>query len=103
MVEWFWMTVFYSPSGTRVLGRGIATIGFGLICMGWRGHRILGLFERRLGKLGLETPGSLGELYPKLPTWWIPETAFGFTLAASIMILGFMLARAGRFAQEMSR
>lgn len=103
MAEWFWTLVFYSPSGTRALGRALATGGFGLICMGWRGHRLLGLFDRRFGNWGIETPATLAELYPTLPTWWIPETAFGFTLAGSVMILGFGLARAGRFAQKISR
>ncbi len=50
MAERFWTLVFYSPSGTRALGQVIATLGFGLIGMGWRGHRLLGLFDRRLGK-----------------------------------------------------
>jgi hypothetical protein len=102
MAEWFWTLVFYSPRGTRAFGRAIATVGFGLICMGWRGHRLLSLFDRRYG-WGIETPGTLAELYPTLPTWWIPETAFGFGVAASVMILGFGLARAGRFAQRISR
>lgn len=38
----------------------------------------------------------LAALLPNLPTWWIPETAMGFTTAVLLALLAIAMAEMGR-------
>lgn len=40
--------------------------------------------------------GTLSEIYPSLPTAWVPESVVGFVLTALILSLGLWLKHAGR-------
>lgn len=42
------------------------------------------------------SPGSLAELYPSIPTWWIPESLFGYFVAGVVGAAGFVLWKAGK-------
>lgn len=57
----------------------------------------------QLGSAAAPAGTALATRYPDLPTWFVPETALGFTLAASLvcwgvwaMGAGLRLARHGR-------
>ena len=39
---------------------------------------------------------TLGDVYPSLPTWFVPETAFGFTLCTLVTVIGVYVSFAGR-------
>lgn len=39
---------------------------------------------------------SLADIYPTLPTWWIPESVFGWMLAISLVAIGLWLTVIGK-------
>lgn len=80
------------PSCFRVAGRLVAMMSFTIILLGWRGHRVLAALGSRLAGIGVHGPQTIGELYPTLPTWWIPESAQGFGLYLFMMFAGLALA-----------
>ncbi|GAB2812303.1 hypothetical protein GCM10027276_11490 [Comamonas piscis] len=43
--------------------------------------------------IGKQAVGSrtLAELYPSLPTWWVPESILGCLPAMTLMIIGFSI------------
>lgn len=47
---------------------------------------------------GVTAPPSkvLADIYPMLPTWWIPESPLGFVLPVVLIILGWIVAMAGK-------
>jgi hypothetical protein len=72
--------------------------------VGWRAGRIF----TRLGRLSarapvLETPRALAELYPTLPTWWIPETALGIAAAFLLVIIGAVIAHSAKKIERLLR
>lgn len=38
---------------------------------------------------------SLMDIYPALPTWWVPESAFGYTVGAALLLLGVVVTITG--------
>lgn len=53
-----------------------------------------------LGTKAAEHSKTLAELYPNLPTWWIPETAEAFIAAAALMAAGLWVRHVGRRYQR---
>lgn len=102
-MEWFWMTVLRFPDAVRFLGHAAMTTAFALGMIGWRAHKILGLLDRRLARAGMERPQSLAEIYPTLPTWWIPESVVGNTFVWFLFVVGALMAWAGKRALKMLR
>ena len=43
---------------------------------------------------------TLVDVYPALPTWWVPETAFGFLLCLGMIACGVAVAQTGRRLQR---
>ncbi|OQS40557.1 hypothetical protein B0T39_11060 [Chromobacterium haemolyticum] len=39
---------------------------------------------------------GIAAIFPSIPTWWIPETAFGFGFALLLIVLGVLLALEGK-------
>ncbi|WP_421955257.1 hypothetical protein [Polaromonas sp.] len=103
MIEWLWIRILRFPDATRLLGHALMGASFILGMFGWRAHKILGLLDRRLGRVGLEAPQSLAEMYPDLPTWWIPESPIGFTLVCLVFFIGALTAWLGKTAFKQIR
>lgn len=62
--------------GLRIAGTGMSAI------------------QRMSGAVPRDT--SLAVLYPSLPTWWIPESIFGYVACLLFALLGLMLVQMGR-------
>lgn len=103
MMEWLSTLLFSYPKVVRAVGKGLMSFAilFGVFSLNI--HRILGRLDRRLSRLGADGPQSLSEMYPTLPTWFIPETVFGFSLMAFLFIVGAALAYAGKQAARAMR
>ncbi|TWO71525.1 hypothetical protein FN976_11465 [Caenimonas sedimenti] len=95
------MLVFEFPDAARAIGRLLMTLAVAAALLGWRGHKLLAVLDRRLAKVGVDAPRSLAEAYPTLPTWWIPESGWGFALVGVVFALGAALALAARTAKRM--
>ena len=103
MMEWLSTILFSYPKAVRTVGKGLMSFAISLGGFGWYMHRILGRLDRRLSRLGAEGPQSLSEMYPTLPTWFIPETAFGFSLMVFLFVVGAALVYAGKQAARAMR
>jgi len=98
-----WMLVFRFPRLTSQAGRALMTLAVIMLLLGWRGHRLLAVLDRRLARVDLEGPTSLAELFPTWPTWWIPESPVGYLGAVVLFAIGTGLAWIGRFALRQLR
>jgi len=85
------------PTRLIVTGRAVFHLGAMVLVAGLFGRvaiagaaAIRGLSGRRAGDATLAT------LYPALPTWWVPETAFGYTVCAFAAVTGIAIAHFGR-------
>lgn len=103
MIEWLWMQALRSPQLTSLLGQAFMGGSFAIGVFGWRAHKILGLLDRRLSRVGIEAPQSLAEMYPNLPTWWIPESPVGFALVFLVFLIGALTVWLGKMAAKQMR
>jgi hypothetical protein len=53
-----------------------------------------------LGTKAAERSKTLAELFPDLPTWWIPESTEAFIAAAALMAAGLWVRYVGRRYQR---
>jgi hypothetical protein len=95
IVEYF----LNKPARLIELGGFVSSIGIVLISAGLLGR--IGI----IGTTAITTLGShgnavaektLAEIYPTLPTWWIPETLGGGLLAIVIFVLGAWIILVGK-------
>lgn len=100
MAEWLFGLMLMNPRAFRAVGRGLLNLGGFLLLFGWQGHRVLALIDRRLGRVGQDAPDSLAQLYPTLPTWWIPETWIGYSLAVLLIVVGFLTSHTARSLEK---
>lgn len=85
------LNYFLNPPARLVnAGKGLLFTGAGLAFIGliFRvGPIALGGVSRLTGKA--TEPLMLAEMYPTIPTWWVPETGWGYTFAAVLICVGF--------------
>lgn len=43
-----------------------------------------------------QTNKALADIYPSLPTWWIPESLFGFAISLLLIVVGLVIALVGK-------
>lgn len=79
------------------LGSSLTFVGGMLIVFALLGNVATGTIGV-LGSLGGQgnTVKVLAEIYPSLPTWWIPETVIGAIPAISLAAIGGILGELGR-------
>lgn len=92
-ISYFFMS---KPTRMILLGQilfkaGIVIIGFAL-CVNI-GTSAIEIIVSLNGQLSIEK--SLAEIYPALPTWWIPESFIGAIPAVLLVIAGLWLSATG--------
>ncbi|MDO8932348.1 MAG: hypothetical protein Q7U97_08150 [Rhodocyclaceae bacterium] len=85
------------PKRLIKLGQFLLAFGASVLLVGLFGQvatTAIGALE----KLGSRTAGAkmLSDLYPSLPTWWIPESIGGAIIPAILVVLGLWLIQAGK-------
>jgi hypothetical protein len=89
---------FYTrPSRIVSLGSGTFSLGSGLIIAGLIGAVGTTAINRlpTLAHSPVDTK-TLAEIYPDLPTWWIPESSIGFFLSFVLAMIGVVVALHGK-------
>jgi hypothetical protein len=83
----YWML---PPNRLRFFGALLSKLGFAMTILGFflqAGLKAMAVFQTMtkatLGNMGVEN------ILPGLPTWFIPETAVGFTFWIMVTALGF--------------
>lgn len=84
------------PNRLIALGRILAEVGGGLLVFAAIG-RVVVLAPGVISSMGgvQEASKTLAEIYPTLPTWWVPESIVGSLFALAIFFLGWWLAATG--------
>lgn len=85
------LNYFLNPP-TRLInaGKGLFLTGSGLVLAGliFRvGPIAINSVTRLTGRATTE-PQMLADMYPTIPTWWVPETGLGYTFAAVLICVG---------------
>ncbi|MEC4718277.1 hypothetical protein RY831_03895 [Noviherbaspirillum sp. CPCC 100848] len=85
------------PNRISGAGRTLIRVGGFLFVMGIVG-KALAVFLSAFQPLVQQPKATktLTELYPTLPLWWVPETAFGFIGSGLLVVAGFCLVIYGQ-------
>lgn len=96
MLEDIWAWFYCKPRRLYLLGKTILLLGFGQFMFGALG--LVAVAGSHIPWLTMSASSSktLSEIYPTLPTWWIPESAFSFIMAAALAGIGFLIAMDGK-------
>jgi hypothetical protein len=84
-----------SPLHYAFVGRAMFSVGALLIIFGLIG-RVAKLAISAAARGKVQVPQTLREMYPTLPTWWIPESIAAFVFAAVVCVAGIALAVAAK-------
>lgn len=90
---------YFLNSPTRLInaGKGLFFSGAGLLFVGQYsrvGPIAISAATRLTGKTA--EPLMLADMYPTIPTWWVPETGWGYTFAAFLICTGLGVVFVGR-------
>ncbi|MBT2304547.1 hypothetical protein J7E70_29400 [Variovorax paradoxus] len=79
------------------LGNKLVLTGAFLLVLGAIGNVMTGVsaFALSFGKQ-VVNPQTLADLYPSIPTWFVPESIIGCAPAALLMVIGFSIASLGQ-------
>lgn len=96
-LERIWMFFLENPRRLTALGKILLETGGALLIAGSIGHLICASYgiEASLTHKA-PTPVSLADVYPDLPLWWVPESAFGYILSCIITVAGVYFVRTGK-------
>lgn len=100
----FYIWWIEKPQRLIDLGRGMFTAGAIFLIAGLWGimaTRSISIFALLAPSAQSQAVKTLADLYPALPTWWIPESAFGFIIVIILAVLGFFAAIAGKQYKRM--
>ena len=94
-MTWLFIQMIDRPQTVVFWGRLLVTVG-GLASIAGLWGQVGVKAASALSHLGSASPSTrtLAELYPTLPTWWIPESAFGYALAIGLAAFGIWLVTA---------
>lgn len=85
------------PERLMGLGAALVFLGAGLILVGLVGNVVTSA-ANGIGIIGkhADTLKTLADIYPSIPTWWIPESIVGALPALFILIVGFLANQTGK-------
>jgi hypothetical protein len=92
------------PKRLLSLGRAMARTGWFILLVGAIGHAATSAtaaVHSIAKQTGLAT--TLADIYPSLPTWWVPESIVGCLPALMLLALGFWLGSLGKQLQRLYR
>lgn len=94
-MTWLFIQMIDRPQTVMFWGRLLTNVG-GLASIAGLCGQIAVKATSALSHLGPASPPTrtLAELYPSLPIWWVPESAFGYALAIAVAALGIWLVTA---------
>jgi len=98
---WEWFVV--QPGRLVTIGSVIFGGGATMILVGLWGRIAMAVTNGMSQLTKTLGDASLTSIYPSLPTWWIPEGAAGFLMAAILVAIGFYLVYVGRKLERLMR
>lgn len=74
------------------LARAAMLSGGWLLIAGALGAVLMNAFSARMVQAGNDAPATLGEMFPGVPLFWVPEGPLGYVAAGLILLAGIWLA-----------
>lgn len=84
--------ILQDRSRAGALARAAMLSGGWLLIAGALGAVLMKAFTARLVQAGEEAPASLGEMFPQVPLFWVPEGPAGYAMAGLVLLAGIRLA-----------
>ena len=92
------------PKRLVALGRVLTRFGGFLVVLGAIAHAATKSLSVVRGMAGAhQTDPTLADLLPAVSTWWVPESAVGFGLAALLLLAGVVAVHTGRMYERVLR
>lgn len=93
---------FFLTRPSRIIALGSAlTRCAGFVVVAGLAARLVTLDASALVRSGVSQHGELAQVLPTLPTWWVPESVFGFGLAGLGIVCGLYLCVVGKRLRAM--
>lgn len=97
MYEWFINWLLSRPTRIVHVGSSLFRAGMFLIIAGLLGHvATIGVSAIKSMNKGKTSVLSLSDLYPAVPTWWIPESVVGYGMSIILVAMGLIVVQTGR-------
>jgi hypothetical protein len=101
MLDHLMTVVLREPRRTVALGHAVARAANFFLVVGLLG-KVATIAAEMVKSLGRQEPAhvTLADIFPGIPTWWVPESEFGFAMAILGVVAGFALVATGRTYQR---
>lgn len=90
---------YFLTEPERLIGLGAALVflGTGLILLGLVGNVVTSA-ANGIGAISRHSDivKTLADIYPSIPTWWVPESIVGAVPALFIVIIGLLVNQTGK-------
>lgn len=96
MLPAFFDFVLSRPRLTRSLGEALCWVGSTGLLAGFIASSINRILEVRSSRGGGSTPLTFSQLFPPLPTWWVPESLLAVLFYASLIPAGYVFLECSR-------
>lgn len=84
--------ILKEPKRAGNLARAAMLSGGWLLIAGALGAVLMKAFSAPIVQSGQDAPATLGEMFPDVPLFWVPEGPPGYLLASFILLAGVWLA-----------
>lgn len=92
------------PKRLVALGQVLTRFGGFLVVLGVIAHAATKSLSVVRGMAGVrQTDTTLADLLSAVPTWWVPESAVGFGLAALLLLAGLVALHTGHMYERVLR
>lgn len=101
MLDYLLTLIAREPRRTIALGHAIARVANFVLVAGLLG-KVATIVADMVRSMGRQEPAhaTLADMFPGVPTWWVPESEFGFAMAVLCVVAGFALTATGRTYQR---
>ena len=96
MLPAFFDFVLSRPRLARSLGEALCWVGSTGLLAGFIASSINRILEVSSSLGGGSAPVTFSQLFPPLPTWWVPESFLAVLLYASLIAAGYLLLESSR-------
>lgn len=97
MIDDILMYFYTEPGRVTSLGRFVNWLGGAVLIFAAVGYFVTEASNISLKHpRQLQTAKTLGDIYPSLPLWWVPESFLGVALAVVVFVWGFYLIGYGK-------